>query len=145
MVLLNISEDAKDLLSKILCPADQRYKISDILRHPWMMFQAPSIMGSPNSRPNTPLRRRSLSHVSPYVSPSASPATSPKDHLKCFVIPKSTFLGKPEMKMKSIDNAVVSPRFHNRRTFSLSTLGEPKSSIASLNIQQQHPQLRSHA
>jgi len=139
-----ISEEAKDLLSKILCPADQRYKISDILRHPWMMFQASCIMGPSNSsRPSTPLRRRSLTHVSPFVSPAASPATSPRDHLKSFVIPKG-FLGKHEVKLKCMDNKMITPWLNNRRTFSHSMVGDLRNSMAALNIQHQSSQLRSH-
>lgn len=31
-----VSDNAKDLISKILCPADKRLKAAEILEHPWM-------------------------------------------------------------------------------------------------------------
>jgi len=142
-----ISDDAKDLLSKILCPADQRYKIADILRHPWMIFQSGAQV---IPRSMSPYRRRSFSHISPYMSPSVSPLgsplNSPTDQFKAFFIPKTTTTtpNKSEIKTKiALDNKTITPSPTNRRTFSMSTLRELRSALAALVIQQ--PYLRSYA
>jgi len=146
-----ISDEAKDLLSNILCPSDQRYKIADILRHPWMIFQSSSSYYGLPSRSSSPLRR-SLSHVSPSMSPSVSPLSSPlnspTDTFKAFVIPKP-IISKPEMKkaleFKSITSSSPPATTMNRRTFSMSTLRELRHALAALVVQQQQPYLRAHA
>jgi serine/threonine protein kinase len=161
----DISDDCKDLLANILCPPDQRIKISDILRHPWMMFQSSSILSRNSSRSSSPYRRRSLTHVSPFCSPSASPGASPlslspREHMKSFVIPSpSPLFTRLESKhnpngeqktnhshllLKGTENKILASPQLNRRTFSMSTLKELRNSLTQLCLQQQqqNPLLR---
>jgi len=87
-----ISEDCKDLLANLLCPSNQRFTISDILRHPWMMFQSHPFFRNPNSRASSPSCRRSLTQISPGISPFTSPVStpltlSPREECKAFIMP----------------------------------------------------------
>ncbi len=39
----NISAELKDLIQKILVPADQRITIDEIFNHPWMLIDVPNV------------------------------------------------------------------------------------------------------
>jgi len=128
---VEMKSDAMDLLSKILCPMNERYHLKDILQHPWMLFKRTSV-----SQP-IPTRPRSSSSppesffftlsTTPNTTPEHSPNTSPlmelNDGKHSHFFAPTIFMETPctlpfQYKIKNGETKVGSPC---RRTTSLTT------------------------
>jgi calcium-dependent protein kinase len=55
----NISDDAKDLISHLLCDEDKRYNAEMVLNHPWIVKMAPNAKGA--------ISKLNLKHLENYI------------------------------------------------------------------------------